>query len=162
MEIRPISPEECGALGRLTVAAYGAVSDDALSDGYAEELADVGPRSEKATVLVAVEGGVVLGGVTYVPDEANPYAEGLAEGEAGIRMLAVAPDLQGRGVGRALLDACLTMARAQGRRAVGLHSTTFMTVAHRLYEDVGFVRAPERDWSPGSGVELLGFRLALR
>jgi hypothetical protein len=37
-----------------------------------------------------------------------------------------------------------------------------MTVAHRLYEDVGFVRVPERDWSPGSGVELLGFRLALR
>jgi ribosomal protein S18 acetylase RimI-like enzyme len=165
VEIRLIRPEECEALGRLTVAAYRAVSDEALSGGYAEELADVGRRSEKATVLVAVadavEGAVVLGGVTYVPDAANTYAEDLAEGEAGIRMLAVDPDVQGRGVGRALLEACLARARAQGRRAVGLHSTTLMTAAHRLYEDVGFVRAPERDWSPGSGVELLGFRLTL-
>ena len=162
MEIRPIRPEECEALGLLTVAAYAAVSESALSDGYAAELADVGPRSEKAIVLVAVEGAVVLGGVTYVPDAANAYAEDLGADEAGVRMLAVAPEAQGGGVGRALLEACLAMARAEGRQAVALHSTTLMTVAHRLYEDVGFVRAPERDWSPGSGVELLGFRLALR
>jgi ribosomal protein S18 acetylase RimI-like enzyme len=145
----------------LTVAAYGAVDADTLSDGYAAELADVGPRSEKATVLVAVEGDVVLGGVTYVSDATNPYAEQLGDGEAGIRMLAVDPDTQGRGVGRALLDACLALARSQGRQAVGLHSTTLMTVAHRLYQDVGFVRVPERDWSPESGVTLVAFRLVL-
>ena len=37
-----------------------------------------------------------------------------------------------------------------------------MRTAHRLYERAGFVRLPERDWSPVPGVNLLvyGLRLA--
>jgi hypothetical protein len=36
-----------------------------------------------------------------------------------------------------------------------------MRVAHRVYERLGFRRAPERDWSPVPGIELLAFVLAL-
>jgi hypothetical protein len=36
-----------------------------------------------------------------------------------------------------------------------------MTTAHRLYEQAGFVRVPERDWRPVPTVPLLAFRLAL-
>lgn len=32
-----------------------------------------------------------------------------------------------------------------------------MQAAHRLYGRMGFVRAPERDWSPNDGVELLAY-----
>jgi hypothetical protein len=35
-----------------------------------------------------------------------------------------------------------------------------MTGAHRLYAQLGFRRAPERDWSPKPGVHLLAFVLA--
>ena len=34
-----------------------------------------------------------------------------------------------------------------------------MRAAHRIYERVGFERAPERDWSPVPGVELLAFAI---
>jgi hypothetical protein len=33
--------------------------------------------------------------------------------------------------------------------------------AHRLYQRLGFVRCPERDWSPLPGVELVVYRLDL-
>jgi hypothetical protein len=34
-----------------------------------------------------------------------------------------------------------------------------MTAAHRLYESLGFVRDPARDWAPVPGVDLLAYRL---
>ena len=36
-----------------------------------------------------------------------------------------------------------------------------MTAAHRLYERLGFVRAPDRDWGPVPGVDLVAFRKEL-
>jgi hypothetical protein len=36
-----------------------------------------------------------------------------------------------------------------------------MTAAHRLYERLGFMRAPERDWKPVPEVRLISYELAL-
>jgi ribosomal protein S18 acetylase RimI-like enzyme len=148
------------------VAAYRALPGPPLSLSYAEALADVARRAAGAQVLVAVDGTKnegspgLQGCVTLVPDARSPYAELLDEGEAGVRMLAVHPRAQRRGVGRALLRACIGRALALGRSGMLLHSTPWMRAAHRLYESEGFVRVPERDWYPGE-VELLAFWLEL-
>ena len=86
------------------------------------------------TVLAAVDpaAGDPLGGVTYVADGSSPLAEFGAEDAAGFRMLAVAPAARGRGVGEALAVACIERARSDGRAAVLIHSTPWMTAAHRL------------------------------
>ena len=161
MEIRPASPEEYGAVGDLTVAAYAALGHDTRDVGYDVELRDVAGRIETGdVVLVAVEGDAIVGGVTYVRDHSSPSAE-FDEGEVGIRMLAVDPAAQGRGVGTALSLACIDLARADGARVVALHSTPWMTAAHRLYERLGFRRAPDRDFTPLPSVPLLAFVLAL-
>jgi GNAT superfamily N-acetyltransferase len=144
-EVRLVRRAEYGVLGALTVDAYRALQSDWDLGSYADELADVASRAEAADVLVAVDGDEVLGGVTYVPGADNPYAEDLREGEVGIRMLAVARGAQGRGAGRALTAACIDRARAAGATGIALHSTAFMTAAHRLYESLGFVRTPARD-----------------
>ena len=133
-----------------------------MTDSYAAELVAADRRAVEAVVLVAVDGGAIVGAVTYVPDASSPWAEDLRDGEAGIRMMAVLPDAQGRGVGAALLTACVDRARAEGKEAVFLHSTPWMTTAHRLYERAGFARVPERDWLPEPDVPLLAFRLDLR
>jgi hypothetical protein len=36
-----------------------------------------------------------------------------------------------------------------------------MTAAHRIYVHLGFVRAPERDWSPRAGIFLEAYPLDL-
>jgi ribosomal protein S18 acetylase RimI-like enzyme len=161
MEVRPVRPEEHRLAGQVVVAAYRALPASHMLGGYADELADVGRRSREAEVLVAVDRAGVVGCVTFVPDRSSPWAERLETGEAGIRMLAVDPTGQKRGVGRLLLAACVDRSVTRGSSGLFLHSTPWMTAAHRLYERNGFVRVPERDWLPHPDVPLLAFRLDL-
>lgn len=164
MQVRAVRPDEYERAGQVVVAAYRALPGEHMTAGYAAELADVAHRAGEAEVLVAVEAegdGAILGCVTFVPDSTSPWAEFVEADEAAIRMLGVDPAAQGRGVGQALLDACLSRAGELGRGAVFLHSTPWMTAAHRLYERAGFVRVPDRDWRPLPTVPLLAFRLPL-
>lgn len=162
LQVRIARPDEYAGLGDLTVAAYGAVDPGTLESDYADELRDVAGRAAGADVLVALDdqaGGRVVGGVTFAPDPSSPSAEFSDADAAGIRMLAVAADAQGRGVGAALTRACIDRARAAGRGQIVLHSTDRMTTAHRLYVRLGFVRDPSIDWEPEPGLWLRGFRL---
>ena len=77
-------------------------------------------------------------------------------------MLSVGAAGRRRGVGRALVEACLDQARAAGMREVLLSSLPQMAAAHALYRELGFVRAPELDHSPKPHVDLWGFVLDLR
>ncbi len=160
VQVRPVEPDEYELAGRIVLSAYESVPGNHMTGGYAEVLADVGRRAGEAEVLVAV-GPELLGCVTFVPNGSSPWAELLGPGEAGVRMLAVDPSAQGRGVGRALLNACIERARQLGRAGLLLHSTPWMEAAHHLYESAGFVRLPERDWLPVPEVPLMAFRLAL-
>jgi ribosomal protein S18 acetylase RimI-like enzyme len=145
MVIRPARPDEFEAIGELVVAAYRQLPDAALTVGYEPGLRDIAARAAVATVLVAIEDdGTPLGSVTYV-DGPGPLAEDDAPDEAHVRMLAVAPSAQGRGVGRALMDACIQRARDAGKRRVLLRTRASMTRAHRLYADLGFRREPSLD-----------------
>jgi ribosomal protein S18 acetylase RimI-like enzyme len=154
------------AVADLTEAAYREVLGDRLGDGYLAELRDVARRAREAVVLVAVDGardeagGPVVGSVTYVPGP-GPWAEFEGDDEAGIRILAVHPAAQGRGVGTALVEACIALARLEGRRRLSLHTVSTMAPAMRLYERLGFRRAPERDWPLESGTVLLAYVLDL-
>lgn len=76
-------------------------------------------------------------------------------------MLAVVPNAQRRGIGRALLDACVQRAVELDRVAVLLHTTPSMTTARHLYARAGFERLPELDWLPVLEVPLLAYRLVL-
>jgi ribosomal protein S18 acetylase RimI-like enzyme len=157
VEVREVRVDEYEQAGTVVVAAYRALPGAHMSDDYARELADVERRASEAEVLVAVDDRLV-GCVTFVPDAASPWAELIQDGEAAIRMLGVDPCAQGRGVGRALLGACLGRARRLERVAVFLHSAPWMQAAHHLYAAAGFVRVPARDWAPRPEVPLLAFR----
>jgi ribosomal protein S18 acetylase RimI-like enzyme len=164
-EVRLVRPGEHEEAGAVVLAAYRALPGSNSSPGYDLVLADVGRRAEEAEVYVAVAGAPagkgVLGCVTFVPDMTSPWAEMVEPGESAVRMLAVDPAAQGRGIGRALLEQCIARGRELGSSALFLHSTPWMVVAHGLYERSGFVRVPERDWRPVPEVPLLAYRLEL-
>lgn len=166
IQIREVEPTEYDTLGEITGQAYlqDGLLDFGESDWYLGELRDVAKRAAAADVLVAVADGTVLGGVTFVPS-GGPMADIAGAGEAEIRMLAVVRAARGRGVGEALVRACVDRARAtEGCSRVVLSSQRSMHAAHRLYERLGFVRTPERDWSPVPDLDditLLTYELTL-
>lgn len=157
--VRPVLPDEHERAAAVVLAAYGDLGIDL--GPYRASLADVAGRASAADVLVAVVDGRVVGTVTYVDGSGNAYAEFDDDDAAGIRMLAVDPAVQGRGVGGALVEACITRARAAGRRVIVLHTTSGMAAARRLYKARGFRRTPTRDWWPQPHVFLRGYELAV-
>ena len=143
LEVRTATEAEFAAIAELTATTY-------LTEGYGDTsyestLRDVAGRARAATVLVAVIGGEVVGAVA-VATKGGAYAEMAAPGEAVIRMLVVGPAARGSGAGTALVQGCLDAALADGCEVVRLSTQATMTAAHRIYERVGFIRTPERDW----------------
>jgi ribosomal protein S18 acetylase RimI-like enzyme len=161
MRIRRARPEDIPAVGEVTVAAYaGFTAGDA--DSYVEHLRDAATRDREAELWVATpdDSEDILGTVTITPP-GSPWREIGRNGEGEFRMLAVAPAARGKGIGTALVGLVLDRFRAQGVTAVVMSTLPQMRAAHRVYERAGFVRDPERDWSPIPGVDLISYRLDL-
>jgi GNAT superfamily N-acetyltransferase len=158
IEVRPALPSEYAALGDLTAAAY--LTEGLAGEGYAATLRDVAGRAASSTVLVALLEARLVGGITAVT-QGGPYAEGTDPGTAVIRMLVTDPAARGNGVGQALVEAAIDLAREHGCLAVRLSTQPMMNAAHRLYERLGFVRTPEADWYPEPDLLLLTYLLPL-
>jgi len=154
MEIREARPKEYGQVGALTAAVYVEVGLVSAGSTYLAELRDAARRAREAELLVALDGGRVVGSVTYAPFGSG-YAQLAGPGEAEFRMLVVDPAARGRGVGERLVGECLRRARAAGADTLRLAAAQVSVAAHRLYVRLGFRRTPERDWEPVPG----GYRL---
>jgi ribosomal protein S18 acetylase RimI-like enzyme len=154
--IRAALPVEYDQVGEITFAAYA--HDELLADDfdYGAELRAAAVRARDNDLLVAVDAtsGAVLGTVTFcLPD--SDHAELARPGEAEFRMLAVAPEARGRGVGEALVRECLERATRLRCSRVVISTRWNMRPAHRLYRRLGFVRDPSRDWWPIPSIELI-------
>jgi ribosomal protein S18 acetylase RimI-like enzyme len=159
MRIREMLPGELDSVGALRVGAYEAQDLFASVGAYAPVLRSLGAGGG-ATILVAVEDGELLGTVMLQPwGPDSEIARDVEEIE--MRALAVSPAAQGRGVGRALVDAAVSRARHQGHGRLVLSTQLAMRAAQRQYLAAGFERLPDRDWSPLPGVVLLAFGLRL-
>jgi GNAT superfamily N-acetyltransferase len=156
--VRPALASEHARIGELTASTY--VAEGYAGDDYAEHLRDVADRSAHATVLVAVLDDQVVGSVT-VATRGGPYAENHHAGTAVVRMLVTDPACRGRGVGTALVDAAISLAREEHCSVVRLSTLASMSAAHRVYERRGFTRTPDRDWSPMPDLPLLTYELTL-
>jgi ribosomal protein S18 acetylase RimI-like enzyme len=159
LEVRTALPSEYDAAGDLVADVYVAEGWSS-HDEYTDLLRDAATRAAHTDLLVAVLDGSVVGTVTLVLDGGR-YSEASDPDDAVIRMLATAPAARGSGVGSRLVEECVSRARAAGRTAVRLSTQDKMHAAHRLYERAGFVRTPERDWSPVPGYQLLTYWLPL-
>ncbi len=133
---------------------------------YYEMLASIGDFSEQkdTKVLVAIStAGELLGGLVYFADMSRYGSGGTAtsvKNASGFRLLAVDPEARGVGVGKALSNACVQLARNKGHSQVILHTTRAMQVAWRLYLKLGFERSPDLDFDQ-QGLPVFGFRLRL-
>jgi predicted N-acetyltransferase YhbS len=116
--IRPARPEEYGLVGQLTADAYRAdgllaAADHPVESSYEAKLFDAARRAREAELWVAAEDREILGTVTWCPP-GSPWRQlALRDDQAEFRMLSVAPAGRRRGVGRTLVEACLSRARLE-------------------------------------------------
>jgi ribosomal protein S18 acetylase RimI-like enzyme len=139
--------EAVNALALGAFAQYQADYDD--WPGFARKIAGMSALSAAAELVVATRGERLVGAVAYVAPGA-PKAEFFDPAWAIVRMLVVAPDCRGEGIGRALTLACEQRARRDGARTMALHTSPIMEVALGMYLRMGF--AVERAVAPIHGV----------
>jgi GNAT superfamily N-acetyltransferase len=157
--IREADDDELDIVASLVVDAYSEfaarMAPDAWSS-FAQDIANVRGRRIDAEVLVAERGGRLVGTVTRYPDWRGAQRDASA-----IRVLAVAPDERGTGVGRALMEHCIALARKEGKQRVVISVTQEMEEARDLHERLGFRREPALDYQPAPGVRSTGYALNL-
>jgi ribosomal protein S18 acetylase RimI-like enzyme len=142
--VRAGRPEDHPAVAALLERAF-------VGGGFTRPEAAAGLRASRDGLpgtewLVAADADGTIVGSVYLVTEASPTHDVARAGEAEVQLLAVAPERRGRGVGRALVTACLDRARATGAASVVLSTQPTMHAAQRLYESLAFRRVPERDW----------------
>lgn len=161
--IRDARPDERDAVRALTLQAYEQYASIMEPDAWAglEAAIRSGLEVEDAERIVAERDGRLLGSVMlFPPGDAYPGETGPVSWPE-LRLLAVAPEARGAGVGQALVEECVRRARRMGAAELGLHTSASMADAMRMYRRMGFVRAPEHDFQP-PGAELVeGYRLPL-
>lgn len=169
-EIRPAARKEFGAIGSLMVQVYSQLEgfpSPQEQPQYYDMLANVGLLTERpgAQLLVAVSGSGHIGGaVVYFGDMQHYGSGGTATAErdaAGFRLLAVDPVARGQKLGKRLTQACIDLARKEGRQQMIIHTTKAMQTAWAMYEALGFVRSEDLDFLQGP-LPVYGFRMPLK
>lgn len=108
--------------------------DDALGGRMQARRGELVDVLESGTGLVAEMDGRTVGLITWT-QAADAHANG---GSAEIRAAAVAADVQGRGIGRALFEAAHASLASAGVGSVWLVTTNDNSPAIRLYESLGY------------------------
>lgn len=148
--IRPFEARDRDRINAVARAAFAQY--ERHYDAWPVFIDRIGRMAELAgdgDLLVAEHDGLVVGGVLHVPPGRPRNAIFPVEWSV-IRMLVVAPDARGQGIGRRLMAACLRCAMDAGGPAVGLHTSPVMAAALRMYEAIGFAR--DADVAPINGV----------
>jgi DNA-binding MarR family transcriptional regulator/ribosomal protein S18 acetylase RimI-like enzyme len=132
--LRDPEPGDYGWIVERHGALYGAeYGFDAHMEGYVAEVMGAYVTNYQPTrdrCWIAERNGVRCGCVFVVHEDATT---------ARLRMLLTEPSARGCGLGRRLVRACLTFARAAGYRKMVLWTHSILTVARAIYASEGFV-----------------------
>jgi GNAT superfamily N-acetyltransferase len=159
IRLRDYQSSDAENLNRIAVSAF-----DQFQDHYSDwpamraglsKTSDLGVSGE---VIIAELQGTFAGAVAYFGPNSQKAAF-FDQRWPIIRMLVVDPAFRGKGIGRALSNACIARARRDGSPIIALHTSPIMSVALPMYLKMGFVKA--HDAPPIFGVAYAVYTKAL-
>lgn len=138
VHLREYAPSDALAVNALAVAAFEqfmtAYTDWPAFRAKIESMSNLAATGE---IVVAELDEKLVGAVVYVGPH-QPKSEFFAPEWPIMRMLVVAPESRGHGVGRALAEECILRARRDGAADFALHTSKIMSVALPMYQRMGF------------------------
>lgn len=136
--IRDFQQGDATYVNALAVRAFEEFKD-AYHDwpAFRAKIANMVALTDGGEIVVAEVEGRIVGAVAYVGPGA-PKAGFFRPEWSIMRMLVVAPDARGHGIGRALAEECLRRARRDGASVFALHTSALMKVALGMYGRMGF------------------------
>jgi ribosomal protein S18 acetylase RimI-like enzyme len=152
MKVRRATASDAAAVAALWTEAYSDDPRGGRMTPYAP--AEARAAAEAGELLVAEDDFGLVGVVVL-------YEGGVRDGqfarsdEVELSRLAVAKRHRRQGLGKRLVQTCLTAANQRGARALVLWSQRHQTEAHDLYKNLGFDRAPDRDEDGKEGLRLV-------
>ena len=166
VEIRTAVASEHQQALEITLSAYAEyerVLRPEYWDSYRQHIVDTLTDFGAAEQLVAVDGTMMLGTALFCRPGSS-FGEEVAVAAMSpdcpeVRLVAVAPEGRGQGIGRAIMETCVDRARSSGAPGLVLHTMEIMKAARSLYDSMGFARAPELDFQPAKEWFVEGFRL---
>jgi GNAT superfamily N-acetyltransferase len=141
--LRENQPQDYRALCALLGAVFEEHRAHLDSDGFLAYLGGLvdGPSPAPGQILVAERAGLVVGTATYRRAGGDHRGPG-PRGYSTVRALAVRPDWRRRGIGRLLLEACITRARADHAVAVCIDVPEAMAAGISFCRSLGFQEVP--------------------
>jgi ribosomal protein S18 acetylase RimI-like enzyme len=144
--IREYLPSDSTQINILALQSFEQYKD-AYHDwpAFQTKIGNMSALADAGEIIVAEVGDQIVGAVAYIGPGA-PKAGFFRPEWPIMRMLVVAPDSRGRGIGRALAQECLHRAKRDGASVFALHTSELMQVALPMYQRMGFKRvsgAPE-------------------
>ncbi|MBK8303102.1 MAG: GNAT family N-acetyltransferase [Pyrinomonadaceae bacterium] len=150
VEIRIAKPEDSAAIAEVLGKAFGTYREDYTDEAFAivtPAADEITRRLEDGPQWVATIGDSVVGTVSVTVEEGDLY----------VRSMAVAPGVQGRGVGHKLLDAIDEYAAGTEFERIFLYTTYFSAGAKELYEKHGYAWVRDttaEEWYGVPGLEM--------
>ena len=159
IRLRDYQNSDADNLNRIAVSAFDQFrnhySDWPAMRAGLSKTSDLGVSGE---VIIAELQGAFAGAVAYFGPDSQKAAF-FDQRWPIIRMLVVDPAFRGKGIGRALSNACIARARRDGSPIIALHTSPIMSVALPMYLKMGFVKA--HDAPPIFGVAYAVYTKAL-
>jgi putative acetyltransferase len=146
------TPAELEAARALFREYQAAIGVDLCFQGFEAELAALpgGYAPPAGRLLLATDDGALAG---------CGALRSIGPGVAELKRMWTRPAHRGRGVARAVANALLAAARAEGYRVVRLDTLTWMTAARALYASLGFREVPAYYPNPLEGVVYMELEL---
>jgi ribosomal protein S18 acetylase RimI-like enzyme len=138
--IEPARVDDFDAIAALNVAAYEEFASHLQSGAWEvmeRNLRNIAERAKSAEFLVCREVGEVVGSVAYCPAGKSDPAI-FSPTMASLLLLAVHPRQRGRGLAKALTQACIAKARLDQAGSVALFTSELMLPAQHIYRSLGF------------------------
>lgn len=136
--VRDFLPSDSAQVNTLALRAFEQFKSSYQDwPGFRAKIGNMSALADVGEIVVAEVEGQIVGAVAYV-SPSTPKAEFFRPEWPIMRMLVVAPDFRGRGIGHILAQECLRRAKRDGASFIALHTSKLMQVALPMYQRMGF------------------------